>query len=78
MLLNRLFDGFEGKLISSEWAAIAKCSLHAALRDVNDLLARGVLRKSDAGGRSTSYELNDLHGGGVALDVQSGVRRSVK
>jgi len=59
-LLNRLLDGFEGKLTSSKWAAIAKCSPDTALRDINDLLARGVLRKSDAGGRSTSYELNDL------------------
>jgi Fic family protein len=59
-LLNRLLDRFEGKLTSSKWAAIAKCSPDTALRDINDLLARGVLRKSDAGGRSTSYELNDL------------------
>lgn len=59
-LLNRLLDGFEGKLNSSKWAAIAKCSPDTALRDINDLLARGVLRKSTAGGRSTSYELNDL------------------
>lgn len=58
-LLNRLQDGFEGKLTSSKWAALAKCSPDTALRDINDLLARGVLRKSDAGGRSTSYELND-------------------
>jgi len=57
-LLNRLLDGFEGKLTSSKWAAIAKCSPDTALRDINDLLARGVLRKSGAGGRSTSYELN--------------------
>jgi len=59
-LVNRLLDGFEGKLTSGKWAAIAKCSPDTALRDISDLLARGVLRKSDAGGRSTSYELNDL------------------
>ncbi len=59
-LLNRLLDRFEGKLTSSKWGTIAKCSTDTALRDINDLLARGVLRKSDAGGRSTSYELNDL------------------
>lgn len=59
-LLNRLLDGFEGKLTSSKWAAIAKCSPDTALRDITDLLARGVLRKRDAGGRSSSYELNDL------------------
>ena len=58
-LVNRLLDGFEGKLTSSKWAAIAQCSPDTALRDITDLLARGVLRKSDAGGRSTSYELID-------------------
>lgn len=58
-VLNKLLDGFEGKLTSSKWAAIAKCSPDTALRDINDLLARGVLRKSDAGGRSTSYVLGD-------------------
>jgi Fic family protein len=61
-LVNRLLDGFEGKLTSSKWAAIAKCSSDTALRDITDLLARGVLRKSDAGGRSTSYELNHSPG----------------
>ena len=59
-LLNKLLDGFEGKLTTSKWAAIAKCSPDTALRDINDLLGRGVLGKTDAGGRSTSYELNDL------------------
>jgi len=58
-LINRLLDGFEGKLTSSKWAAIAGCSPDTALRDITDLLARGVLRKSDARGRSTSYLLND-------------------
>lgn len=58
-LLNRLLDGFEGKLNSSKWAAIAKCSPDTALRDINELLTHGVLRKSAAGGRSTSYELNE-------------------
>lgn len=59
-LLNKLLDGFEGKLTSSKWATMAKCSPDTALRDINDLLARGVLHKSDAGGRSTSYALNEL------------------
>ena len=59
-LLNKQLDGFEGKLTTRKWAAIAKCSSDTALRDINDLLARGVVRKTDAGGRSTSYELNDL------------------
>ncbi|PVX72238.1 Fic family protein [Paraburkholderia unamae] len=57
-LLNKLLDGFEGKLTSGKWAAIAKCSSDTALRDINDLLARGVLRKAEGGGRSTSYELD--------------------
>jgi Fic family protein len=56
-LLNRLLDGFDGKLTSSKWAAIAKCSPDTALRDIAQLLALGVLRKSAAGGRSTAYEL---------------------
>ncbi len=58
-LLNRLLNGFEGKLTTSKWAAIAKCSPDTALRDINELLAHGVLRKAAAGGRSTHYELNE-------------------
>ncbi len=58
-LLNRLLDGFDGKLTSSKWAAIAKCSPDTALRDISELVASGVLKKSAAGGRSTSYELAD-------------------
>ena len=59
-LATALLDGFNGKLTTSKWAAIAKCSTDTALRDIGDLVERGVLRKSDAGGRSTSYVLNDL------------------
>ncbi len=59
-LLNQLLDGFEGKLTSSKWAAIGKCSQDTALRDIAELLERGVLRRSDASGRSTSYELASL------------------
>jgi Fic family protein len=58
-LLNRLLDGFEGKLTSSKWAAIAKCSPDTALRDITQLLALGALKKSAGGGRSTGYELMD-------------------
>jgi Fic family protein len=61
-LINRLLDGFDGKLTSRKWAAIAKCSPDTALRDITDLLTRGVLRKANAGGRSTNYELNDIPG----------------
>jgi Fic family protein len=62
-LLNRLLDGFEGKLTTSKWAAMAKCSPDTALRDINELLAQGVLRKAAAGGRSTHYELNESSAG---------------
>ena len=58
-VLNRLLDGFDGKLTSSKWAAISKCSADTALRDINELLARGALRKTAGGGRSTGYELID-------------------
>ena len=56
-LINRLLDGFFGKLTSGKWAKIAKCSSDTALRDINDLIKKGVLKKTDAGGRSASYEL---------------------
>ena len=56
-MLNRLLDGFEGKLTSSKWAQIAKCSQDSALRDIGDLTARGILVQNPAGGRSTSYSL---------------------
>jgi len=56
-VLNRLLDGFEGNLTSSKWAKLAKCSQDTALRDIDDLLARRILRKNRAGGRSTSYVL---------------------
>ena len=56
-VLNRLLDGFDGKLTSSKWAALAKCSADTALRDINELLALGVLQKAEAGGRSSAYAL---------------------
>lgn len=56
-VLNRLLDGFEGKLTSSKWARLAKCSQDTALRDILDLVRRGILVKDAAGGRSTSYSL---------------------
>ena len=58
-ILNRLLDGFEGKLTSSKWATITKCSQDTASRDIDDLLRRGILIKAPAGGRSTSYGLPD-------------------
>jgi Fic family protein len=56
-VLNRLLDGFEGKLTTSKWAALAKCSTDTALRDIQELVTQGVLQRSGAGGRSTSYDL---------------------
>ena len=58
-LLNRMLDGLEGKLTSSKWAAIAKCSPDTALRDITQLMALGVLQKSNGAGRSTGYLLVD-------------------
>jgi len=57
LILNKLFDGFDGKLNSSKWTKIAKCSADTALRDIQDLMNKGILRKEIAGGRSTNYEL---------------------
>jgi Fic family protein len=56
-VLNRQLDGFEGKMTSSKWAVIAKCSQDTATRDITALLDLGLLRKGDGGGRSTHYEL---------------------
>lgn len=58
-LLNQLLDGFEGKLTSSKWATITKCSQDTATRDIQTLLDYGILSKEAAGGRSTSYRLAD-------------------
>ncbi|GMV30583.1 MAG: hypothetical protein AMXMBFR59_27080 [Rhodanobacteraceae bacterium] len=58
-LLNRLLDGFEGRLTSSKWAAIAKCSPDTALRDLTALLELGIVKKSPGSGRSTGYVLAD-------------------
>jgi Fic family protein len=57
-MINRLLEGFEGKLTSTKWAKIEKCSQDTAARDISDLISRGVLVKDAAGGRSTSYSLN--------------------
>lgn len=56
-VLNRLLDGFEGKLTSSKWAKLTKTSQDTALRDIKDLIERGALRQEEGGGRSTSYAL---------------------
>ena len=56
-MLNRLLDGFTGKLTSAKWAKIMKVSPDTALRDITDLINRGILEKEPGGGRSTSYRL---------------------
>ena len=56
-LLNKMLDGFDGKLTSSKWAKIAKCSKDSAIRDINVLIEMNLLQKEAAGGRSTNYEL---------------------
>ncbi len=56
-ILNRLLDGFEGRLTSSKWARMNRCSQDTANRDIRDLIDRGILVRGPAGGRSTSYDL---------------------
>jgi Fic family protein len=57
LVLNRLLDGFEGKLTTSKYAKLAKCSQDTALRDILPLVERGILVRNPEGGRSTSYAL---------------------
>ena len=57
-VLNRLLDGFDGKLTHSKWSALATCSPDTALRDLSNRLARGALLKTEGGGCSTAYVLN--------------------
>jgi Fic family protein len=59
-ILNRLLEGFEGKLTSSKYASIEKTSPDTALRDISDLVERGILAKEAGGGRSTSYSLAEF------------------
>jgi Fic family protein len=61
-VLDRLLDGLEGTLTTSKWARLAKTSQDTALRDIDDLVRRGILTKSPAGGRSTSYALAEVGG----------------
>lgn len=57
LVINRLLDGFDGKLTSSKWAKLAKVSQATAARDIDELIERDILQKDSAGGRSTSYSL---------------------
>ena len=56
-MINRLLNGFEGKLTSSKWAKLERCSQDTALRDIEDLMKSGVPTKDSTGGRSASYSL---------------------
>jgi Fic family protein len=56
-MINLMLEGFEGKLTSSKWAKINKCSQDTAYRDILDLIDRKIIRKNEEGGRSTSYSL---------------------
>ncbi len=60
LMLNKLLDGFDGKLKSSKWAKITKCSADTALRDIKNLIEKGILKQEKSGGRSTNYELIEL------------------
>ena len=60
LIINKLVEGFEGKLTTSKWAALTKSSNDTALRDIQQLVERGVLVRNEAGGRSTSYSLAGL------------------
>ncbi len=61
-MLNKLLAGFKGKLTTSKWAKICKCSQDTALRDIQDLIKKDILHKEVSGGRSTSYQLTALTG----------------
>lgn len=56
-VINRLWDGFEGKLTTQKYAKINRCSQDTALRDIQSLIEKRILRKTNEGGRSTNYEL---------------------
>lgn len=64
VVINRMLDGFEGFLSTSKYAALAKCSPDTALRDIRELLDRGILVQNPGGGRSTSYRLGEPEGVG--------------
>jgi Fic family protein len=57
LIIDRLLNGMEGKMTSSKWAKMARCSQDTATRDIQDLINKGMLQKEKAGGRSTSYVL---------------------
>jgi len=67
-IINRLLDGFDGKLTTSKWGKFNTCSQDTALRDIQDLIKKDVLQKEASGGRSTNYELRGMPGGKNAYE----------
>jgi Fic family protein len=61
-VINRLLDGFEGKLTSSKYSKLSKCSHDTALRDIKELIGAGILVQGEGGGRSTGYEISAAAG----------------
>ena len=61
LMLNKMIDGFEGKLQTSKWAKITKTSTDTALRDIKDLVNKGILQQTNEGGRSANYELVEFN-----------------
>jgi Fic family protein len=59
MIVNKMLNGMEGKMMSSKWAKMANCSKETAIRDIQDLISKGIMVKEEAGGRSTSYILTE-------------------
>jgi Fic family protein len=62
-MLNKLFDGFEGKLQTSKWAKMTKVSTDTALRDIKDLMEKDILKQVNEKGRNANYELTDFEWG---------------
>jgi Fic family protein len=60
MMLNKLFDNFEGKLTTGKWSKMAKCSSDTALRDIQSLIDQEILEKEPGGGRSTRYRIKTV------------------
>lgn len=60
LIINKIFDGFEGKLQTSKWAKITKVSTDTALRDIKDLIQKGILQQTNDKGRNANYELKDF------------------
>ena len=59
-MVNRLLDGFEGNLTTSRWARMTRCSHDTALRDITDLIDKGILARNPGAGRRTSYQLDEV------------------